>query len=58
MHRWLSEAGVDPQHAFSGQSKMKPEEAELERLKKEDAKLRMERDLLKRATPYFAEESM
>ena len=28
---------------------MKPEQAELERLKKENAKLRMERDLLKKA---------
>ena len=37
---------------------MKPEQAELERLKKENAKLRMERDILKKAAAYFAKESM
>ena len=37
---------------------MKPERSELERLKKENAKLRMERDLLKKAAAYFAKESM
>jgi transposase len=37
---------------------MKPEQAEIERLKKENAKLRMERDLLKKAAAYFARESM
>ncbi|VTU45713.1 hypothetical protein SRS16P2_00289 (plasmid) [Variovorax sp. SRS16] len=36
---------------------MKPEQAELERLRKENAKLRMERDLLKKAVAYFAKES-
>jgi transposase len=33
---------------------MKPEQAELERLRKENAKLRMERDLSKKAAAYFA----
>lgn len=37
---------------------MKPETAELERLRKENAKLKMERDLLKKAAAYFARESM
>jgi hypothetical protein len=54
----LREAAVDPQHAFPGQGVMKPEQAELERLKKENAKLKMERDLLKKAAAYFAKESM
>ena len=34
------------------------QQAELERLRKENAKLRMERDLLKKAAAYFAKESM
>ena len=58
LRKWAREAVVDPQHAFPGQGVMKPEQAELERLKKENAKLRMERDLLKKATAYFAKESM
>ena len=54
----VREATADPQQAFPGQGLMKPEQAELERLRKENAKLRMERDLLKKAAAYFAKESM
>ena len=58
LRKWVREAAGDPQHAFPGQGVMKPEQAQLERLKKENAKLRMERDLLKKAAAYFAKESM
>lgn len=58
LRNWVREATVDPQQAFPGQGVMKPEQAELERLRKENAKLRMERDLLKKAAAYFAKESM
>ena len=58
LRKWVREAAVDPQQAFPGQGVMKPEQAELERLRKENAKLRMERDLLKKAAAYFAKESM
>ena len=37
---------------------MKPEHAEIERLRKEVAKLKMERDILKNAAAFFAKESM
>jgi transposase len=58
LRKWVRELAVDPQHAFPGQGQMKPEQAEIERLKKENAKLRMERDILKKAAAYFAKESM
>jgi len=58
LRKWVHEAGADPQHAFPGLGVMKPEQAELERLRKENAKLKMERDLLKKAAAYFAKESM
>ena len=58
LRKWVREAAIDPQQAFLGQGVMKPEQAELERLRKENAKLRMERDLLKKAAAYFAKESM
>ena len=58
LRQWIRDAAVDPQHAFPGQGVMRPEQAELERLRKENAKLRMERDLLKKAAAYFAKESM
>jgi transposase len=58
LRKWIRDAAVDPQHVFPGQGVMRPEQAELERLRKENAKLRMERDLLKKAAAYFAKESM
>jgi transposase-like protein len=39
----------DPQHAFPGQGQMKPEQLEIARLKREVAKLKAERDILKKA---------
>lgn len=41
----LRKATAGPQQAFVGQGVMKPEHVELERLRKKNAKLRMERDL-------------
>jgi len=58
LRKWVREAMSDPQHAFPGPGVIRPEQAEIERLKKENAKLRMERDLLKKAAAYFARESM
>jgi len=58
LRKWMREAAADPQQAFPGQGVMKPEQAELDRLRKENTKLRMERDLLKKAAVYFARESM
>ncbi len=58
LRKWVREATSDPRDAFPGKDVMKPEQAEIERLKKEVAKLRMERDILKKAAAYFAKESM
>ncbi len=55
---WIKELGKDPEHAFRGKGVMKPEQAEIERLKKEVAKLKMERDILKKAAAYFAKDSL
>ena len=57
LRKWVRELSGDPEHAFPGQGQMKPEQAEIARLKKEVAKLRMERDILKKAAAYFAKES-
>jgi transposase len=35
---------------------MKPEQAEIERLRREVQKLKAERDILKKATAYFAKD--
>lgn len=58
MRRWMRELAQDPREAFSGKGVMKPEQAEIDRLRKEVAKLKMERDILKKAAAYFAKESM
>jgi len=57
LRKWVRQSAADPQHAFPGQGQMKPEQAEIARLKKEVAKLKMERDILKKAAAYFAKES-
>lgn len=49
LRRWVQEFAVDPQQAFPGHGKMKPEQGELERLRREVIKLKAERDILKKA---------
>lgn len=46
--RWVREAKADKIHAFPGRGQMKPDDAELARLKRELAKTRAERDILKK----------
>jgi len=58
LRRWVRAHAADPQHAFPGEGQQKPEDAELTRLRKEVATLRMERDILKKAAAYFAKESL
>jgi transposase-like protein len=53
---WVKKFADDPQQAFSGHGQMKPEQLEIARLKREVAKLKAERDILK-AAAYFAKES-
>ncbi len=43
--------------ASAGQRVITEEQAEVSRLRRENAELRMERDILKKATAYFATES-
>ncbi len=54
---WMKKFADDPQYAFPGQGKMKPEQLEIARLKREVIKLKAERDILKKAAAYFAKES-
>ena len=43
--------GDDPQHAFPGHGQLKPEQAEIARLKREVTKLKAERDIPKKPRP-------
>lgn len=47
LRKWIRELSADPQHAFPGHGQLKPEQLEIERLRKEVAKLKAERDILK-----------
>ena len=54
--RWVREIRSDAKQAFPGRGKLKPDDAEVARLKRELSKTRMERDILKKAIGYFAKE--
>ena len=47
LRKWVKDFAADPQHAFPGQGQMKPEQLEIERLRREVQKLKAERDILK-----------
>ncbi len=49
LRRWEREGTADPQQAFPGQGQMKPDQLEIERLRREVTKLKAERDILKKA---------
>lgn len=53
LHNWKRAYLLDQQNVFPGKGKMKPEEEELRRVKKELARITMERDILKKAIGYF-----
>ena len=57
LRKWVRQFADDPQHAFPGHGQMKPEQLEIERLRKEVAKLKAERDILKKAAAFFAREA-
>jgi transposase-like protein len=44
-------------HAFPDPGQMKPEQQEIERLRREVVKLKAERDILKMAAAFFAKEA-
>ena len=49
LRKWVKEFGCDPVQAFPGHGQMKPEQLEIERLRREVNKLKAERDILKKA---------
>src|SRR4051812_3590627 len=51
LRKGVKEFGSDPVEAFPGHGQMKPEQHEIERLKREVNKLKAERDTLKKPQP-------
>jgi transposase len=56
LRKWVRDHAADPPAAFPGHGQMKPEQLEIERLRREVAKLKAERDILKKAAAYFAKD--
>ena len=56
--KWVREQAADPGSAFPGHGVMKPESQEIERLRRELARMKAERDILKKAAAYFARNSI
>lgn len=56
IYRWRRELDLNPDLAFSGNGKVQltPEQSELDRLKRELAEVKMERDILKKAVSIFS----
>ena len=57
LRRWMREAEADPRHAFPGHGQMKPEQQEIDRLRREVAKLKAERGILEKAAAYIARDA-
>ena len=58
LRKWVRDFSADPGPAFPGHGQMKPEQLEIDRLRREVAKLKAERDILKKAAAYFAREAI
>ena len=54
--RWKRELRKDGDQAFPGKGRLKPDDDELRRLKRENELLRTERDILKKAVAIFSED--
>ena len=54
LYRWLDEYKQDGDNAFPGKGNLKPSDEEIRRLKRENADLREENAILKKAAVIFA----
>lgn len=57
LRRWKEKLETEGEESFVGPGRLKPADEELRRLREENKQLRMERDILKKATAFFANES-
>ena len=55
--RWVKEQQADDGQAFRGNGKLTPEQDEIRKLKTQVKRLEMEKDILKKATVFFAKET-
>jgi transposase len=55
--RWVLEQRTDDGQAFRGNGKLTPEQEEIRQLKNQVKNLKMEKEILKKATVFFAKET-
>ena len=58
LRHWRNQLKTDSDQAFPGKGHMAPEIEELHRLRKENKRLQMEHEILKKAAAFFAKELM
>ncbi len=54
--RWKRQLQKDGEHAFPGKGRLKSEDEAMRRLRRENERLRRERDILKKAVAIFSED--
>ncbi|AFN73781.1 transposase IS3/IS911 family protein [Melioribacter roseus P3M-2] len=57
IHRWKKKYLEDKNNAFPGKGKLKPEDEEIRRLERELKRVKMERDILKKAISFFSKDT-
>ena len=55
LSKWKRQLKDEPVNAFPGKGNMLPQDAELRRLQRENEKLRMEKEILKKAIAMFSD---
>ena len=58
IRNWKRDLQAKGPDAFPGRGRLGPHEEELRRLRAENKRLQMERDILKKATAFFAKEAL
>jgi len=54
LYKWRDQFLADPAQSFPGKGKLKPEDEELRKLRRENELLKEERDILKKALAVFS----
>ncbi len=57
LYRWVREYRKAPGEAFRGNGKLTSQDEEIRKLRQDNARLKEERDILKKAATFFAKES-
>ena len=57
LRRWIKEQENDGSQAFRGNGNLTSEQQEIRQLREENKRLKMEKEILKKATVFFAKET-